>query len=100
MTNNFEGWKHIASAPKDKRIIVWTGQERYCANWVQNPLTGDEAWCVSEANEWKRMHFADVVNGMPYAWVNGETSWTTNTAGNWNQCRRPTTEELEVRNEL
>ena len=55
---------------------------------------------ASEANEWKRMHFADVVNGMPYAWVNGETSWTTNTAGNWNQCRRPTTEELEVRNEL
>ena len=48
MTNNFEGWKHIASAPKDKRIIVWTGQERYCAHWVKNPFTGDEAWCVSE----------------------------------------------------
>lgn len=49
MSNNFEGWKHINCAPHDKRLIVWTGDERYCATWVQHPITGDESWLVSEA---------------------------------------------------
>ena len=51
MSNNFEGWKHINSAPKDKRIIVWTGFVAHVAHWVQNPFTGDEAYLVSEAED-------------------------------------------------
>jgi hypothetical protein len=35
MSNNYEGWKHIASAPKDKEIIVWDGYKRYVSNWNQ-----------------------------------------------------------------
>lgn len=41
-------WLPIEAAPKDKRILVWTGQERYAAHWAQNPFTGDEAWIVAE----------------------------------------------------
>jgi hypothetical protein len=31
MTNNFEGWKHIATAPKDREVLVWDGKNRYVA---------------------------------------------------------------------
>jgi len=33
MSNNYEGWKHINSAPKDKEVLVWDGQYRYVAKW-------------------------------------------------------------------
>lgn len=39
-------WKPIETAPRDRRIIIWTGVEKYCAHWVKNPFTGDEAWLV------------------------------------------------------
>ena len=29
MSNNFEGWKHINSAPKDREILVWDGANRH-----------------------------------------------------------------------
>ncbi len=48
MSNNFEGWKHINTAPKDRRILVWTGGEIYAAHWVQCPTTGREAYLVSQ----------------------------------------------------
>jgi len=41
-------WKSMDSAPRDRRVIVWTGQEIYCAHWSQNPITGDEAWIIAE----------------------------------------------------
>lgn len=41
-------WKPIETAPKNKRILVCTGVEIYCANWVCNPYTGDESWLVAE----------------------------------------------------
>lgn len=33
MSNNFEGWKHINTAPKDKEVIVWDGSDRMIAKW-------------------------------------------------------------------
>lgn len=42
------GWLPIETAPHDKRVLVWSGQEMYCAHWAQNPMTGDEAWIVAE----------------------------------------------------
>jgi len=41
-------WQPIDTAPRNKRVIVWGGAEVYCAHWVQNPVTGDEAWIVAE----------------------------------------------------
>lgn len=41
-------WHPIETAPHDKRVMVWSGQEMYCAHWAQNPMTGDEAWIVAE----------------------------------------------------
>ena len=37
----------ISTAPHDKRVLVWTGQEWYAAHWVQHPVTGDEAWLIA-----------------------------------------------------
>lgn len=41
-------WLPIETAPHDKRVMVWSGQETYCAHWAHNPITGDEAWIVAE----------------------------------------------------
>lgn len=48
LTMDDQDWKPIKTAPHDKRILIWSGQEIYCANWVQNPITGDEAWIVAD----------------------------------------------------
>lgn len=31
--NNFDGWMHINSAPKDKEILVWDGKMRNVAEF-------------------------------------------------------------------
>lgn len=41
-------WQPIKTAPKNKRIIVWTGQEIYAAHWVKNIENGHEAWMIGE----------------------------------------------------
>lgn len=41
-------WMPIETAPKDKRVLVWSGQEIYAADWAKNIFTGDEAWIVAE----------------------------------------------------
>ena len=41
-------WHPMETAPHDRRLMVWSGQEMYCAHWAQNPMTGDEAWIVAE----------------------------------------------------
>lgn len=46
--NEARRWKPIETAPHDKRILIWSGQEIYAAHWGQNPITGDEAWIVAE----------------------------------------------------
>ena len=43
-------WKPIETAPKDRRILVWSGVEIYAAHWVKNPITGDEAFLVATIN--------------------------------------------------
>lgn len=40
-------WKPIETAPKDKRILVYTGTEVYAAHWVKNPITDDEAFLIA-----------------------------------------------------
>ena len=34
------------TAPKDRRILVESDGDFFCANWVQNPYTGNEAWLI------------------------------------------------------
>jgi hypothetical protein len=41
-------WKPIDTAPHDKRILVRTENETYCAHWVKNILMGDNAFIVAE----------------------------------------------------
>ena len=42
-------WNNMDTAPRDRRILVKSqAGELYIAHWVQNPDTGDEAYCVSE----------------------------------------------------
>ena len=41
-------WKHINTAPRHKPICVWTGSDQYIAQLVKHPITGDEAWLISE----------------------------------------------------
>jgi hypothetical protein len=31
MSNNFDGWKHISTAPKDREVLVWDGRNRLVA---------------------------------------------------------------------
>lgn len=43
-------WHAIDYAPKGRRLLVRTESgEIYAAHWVACPITGDEAWLVSEA---------------------------------------------------
>lgn len=35
MTNNFDGWKHINTAPKDREVLVWDGNRRHVAEWKE-----------------------------------------------------------------
>jgi hypothetical protein len=45
---NSGAWLPIATAPRDLRILVFTGLEIYAAYWVQHMDTGDEAWMIGE----------------------------------------------------
>lgn len=42
-------WQPIATAPRDRHILVYgDNKRRYVAKWVQDLTTGDEAFCVLE----------------------------------------------------
>jgi hypothetical protein len=41
-------WQPIETAPRDVRVLVWSGQEVYTAHWAKNVFTDDEAWIVAE----------------------------------------------------
>jgi hypothetical protein len=45
---NHNGWLPIATAPRDRRVLVYTGAEVYAAHWVQSMDTGHEAWMVAD----------------------------------------------------
>jgi len=41
-------WQPIETAPKDRRIILWTGREIYIGHWAKNVETDHEAWIIAE----------------------------------------------------
>jgi len=43
-----EQWRPISTAPKDERVLVWNGHERFVAHWARHEQRGDEAWIVAE----------------------------------------------------
>jgi len=43
------------TAPKDRRILVESDGDFFCANWVKNPYTGDEAWAVAQLKNGDRI---------------------------------------------
>jgi hypothetical protein len=45
-------------------------------------------------NFWVRRYFSHAVDGKPFTFVNGETSWTSVQTTSWHECRRPTAAEL------
>jgi hypothetical protein len=47
MSGKIDGWQTIETAPRDRRVVVWTGREKYIAHWAKNPFTDDEAWIVA-----------------------------------------------------
>lgn len=58
-------WQPIETAPKDARILVWSGQELYAAHWAQNPFTGDEAWIVAEWGDERDQALVKPTHWMP-----------------------------------
>ena len=59
----------------------------------------DEPVMVRDGDEemWFRRYFAGVKDDKPCTWCIGTTSWSVGSSENmlaWNQCRRPTKEEL------
>ena len=43
------------TAPKDRRILVESDGDFFCANWVKNPYTGDEAWAIAQLKNGDRI---------------------------------------------
>ena len=49
-------WQPIDTAPKDSRVLVrCESGSVYAAHWVQNPMTGDEAWLVCALEDGTQM---------------------------------------------
>lgn len=49
-------WLPIDTAPKDDRVLVrCESSSVYAAHWVQNPVTGDEAWLVCALEDGAQM---------------------------------------------
>lgn len=49
-------WQPINAAPKDDRVLVrCESRSVYAAHWVQNPVTGDEAWLVCALEDGTQM---------------------------------------------
>jgi hypothetical protein len=49
------------------------------------------------ANLWVKRYFAGVMSGQPSTWDFGATSWSADNGNRsrWDECRRPTPEELK-----
>lgn len=43
------------TAPKDRRILVESDGDFFCANLVKNPYTDDEAWAVAQLKNGDRI---------------------------------------------
>ena len=48
-------WQPIETAPKDRRIIVWTGLNQYVAQWGENQEIGGIAWIITNLDHGDRL---------------------------------------------
>jgi hypothetical protein len=60
-----QNWKLIKSAPRNERILLWTGQNQYVGQWVQDFVTNDEAFSVSDLPDGARL----VVKATHWDWL-------------------------------
>ena len=58
-------WQPIATAPHDARVLVWSGQEMYCAHWARHMTTDAEAWIVAEWGEEREQALVKPTHWMP-----------------------------------
>ena len=42
MSNYFS----METAPKDRRILIFSGENYYCSHWGKNACTDEEAWII------------------------------------------------------
>lgn len=40
-------WQPIETAPKDRHILVWTGERQCVAWWVTHIESGGDEWCLA-----------------------------------------------------
>lgn len=63
-------WHDIETAPKDRRIIIATDTEMHIAGWVQNQITGHEAWLIVAFDaDAENDNQVLIKNGMAKAWT-------------------------------
>jgi hypothetical protein len=60
-----QNWQLIKSAPRNERILLWTGQNQYVGQWVQDPATGDEAFSVGDLQDGARL----IVKATHWDWL-------------------------------
>jgi hypothetical protein len=51
--------------PKGERVLLWTGSNQYIGQWVQNPLTGDDAFSISDLENGERL----IVKATHWDWL-------------------------------
>ena len=88
---------------QNEKIESHTCEDIEDGGWVKatpwDDFTIDEPVMVrnDRTERWVKRHFAGVKEGQPMAFKNGRTSFTAeDTPAWWNQCRRPTEEELKT----
>lgn len=47
-------WQPIATAPKDRRILIWCNGEMYVGIWAKNVGTGDVAYVIADLEDGNR----------------------------------------------
>ena len=83
------GGQYIPDEPSANDLVL---PEDYSTYKVDEPVMVRDG----DSSAWVRSYFAGVspVSGRPCAWDKQRTSWTETTRIVWDQCRRPTKEEL------
>ena len=84
------GGQYIPDEPSANDLIL---PEDFRTYKIDEPIMVRD----SDKGEWLRRYFAGVKADKPCAWDYGATSWSVSSPDHmpaWNQCRRPTKEEL------
>lgn len=56
----------------------------------------DKVMVSIDGEIWYKRYFSHVnVEGIPYCFADGKSSWNSEYAGGWHYCRKPTQEEIE-----